>query len=205
LARAGRARRERGAPTRTKNIPKADYDLRTQCEESAASRRGLCDLRTRCEESAGRRLGPKKSPTQSGLRDLRTRCEESAASRRGLHDRATRSLAEYLRSERDAKRAWCADADQKNVLIQSGLFNLRTRCEESAANRRGLFDLRTRYEESAANRRGLFDLRTRYEESAARRRGPKKCPNPIHEADAFLIVRPSSVERRRLSPSAPKI
>ena len=35
-------------------------DLRTRCEESAASRRGLCDLRTRCEESAARRQGQKK-------------------------------------------------------------------------------------------------------------------------------------------------
>jgi hypothetical protein len=71
---------------------RADLDyatsVRTRCEESAASRRGLCDLRTRYEESAARRRGPKASPNQSELCDLRTRCKESAASRRGLQGRS---------------------------------------------------------------------------------------------------------------------
>jgi hypothetical protein len=50
-----------------------------------------------------------------------------------------RANADYATPERDAKRAQRADADQKNAPTQSGLCDLRTRCEESAASRRGPF------------------------------------------------------------------
>jgi hypothetical protein len=43
----------------------------------------------------------------------------------------------------------------------------------TSSTKSGLCDLRTRFEDSAASRRGLCNLRTRCGESAARLRGPK--------------------------------